>query len=276
MSITRDLCTCTVFILQEHYIRDLVTRYLDGSSRHVHTPTSKTFKDLCPRGASDVPSSGPYSSLVGALLWVAQCTCPDVLFAVARLSQFLRDPSQERWLAAVRVLHYLASTSLLRLSLGSADFSVHGYCDADWAKDRHNWNSTSGLAYLVGCGPISSKSRKQQTVSLSSTEAEYKSLLDSCWEAVWLRNLLAELHLCPAAAIPLHIDNKGAEVLAKNPSHHSCTKHIHTRYHFVQECVNRQEISIRHVKTADMLPDLLTKPLEKTLLLCQRQMLGIV
>lgn len=188
----------------------------------------------------------------------------------------LRDPSEDHWLAAIWVLTYLASTSSLRMSLGGSDFSVHGYCDADWAEDRHDRKSTSGFTYLVGCGPISWKSCKQQTVSLSSTEAEYKSLSDSCQGAVWLRNLLSELRLRPFTAVPLHIDNEGAEALAKNPLHHSRTKHIHTRYHFVRECVERNNISIRHVKSADMLADLLTKPLEKTLLLHQRQMLGII
>lgn len=250
-------------------------QYLDLPHRHVYTPTSNTFKDPGPRQASDAPSSGPYASLVGALLWVAQCTRPDISFAVGRLSQFLCDTSQDHWLAAVRVLNYLASTSSLRLSLGGADFSVHVYCDADWAEDWHDRKSTSGFTYLVGCGPILGKSRKHQTVSLSSTEAEYKSLSDSCREAFWLRNLLSELHLWPTSAIPLHIDNEGAEALVKNLSPHSCTKHIHTRYHFVRECVDLQDVSIRHVKYVDMLADLLTKPLEKTLLFCQREMLGI-
>lgn len=59
-------------------------------------------------------------------------------------------------------------------------------------------------------------------------------------------------------------------------SHHSRTKNIHTRYHFVRECVDKGDVSIRHVSSADMLADLLTKPLEKTLLSRQRQMLGIL
>jgi hypothetical protein len=73
------------------------------------------------------------------------------------------------------------------------------------------------------------KSQKQATVSLSSTEAEYKALSNSCKEGLWLRHLLTKLLLCPEAPIPIHVNNEGAEALAKNPEHHARTKHIHAR-----------------------------------------------
>lgn len=276
MSITRDLSTRKVFLCQQHYILDLVKTYLNGVHTPVRTPTSKSFKDLHPRLSHEASSPGPYASLVGALLWVAQCTRPDISFAVGRLSQHLRDPSVSHWIAALRVLNYLASTSSLRLSLGGTDLSIHGFSDSDWAEDRHDRKSTTGYTFLVGCGPVSWRSRKQATVSLSSTEAEYKALSDSSREAVWLRALLSELHLRTRSAIPIHVDNEGAEALAKNPSHHSRTKHIHTRYHFVRECVQSGDISMVHVASKDMLADLLTKPLERVLLERQRLLLGIV
>jgi hypothetical protein len=121
------------------------------------------------------------------------------------------------------------------------------------------------------------KSRKQATVSLSSTEAEYKALSDSCKEGLWLRHLLTELHLRSNDPIPVHVDNEGgAEALAKNPEHHARTKHIHARYHFIRECVQDESISLLHVSTADMLADMLTKPLGRVLLEKHRLMFGIV
>lgn len=186
MSVTRDLSTRTVYLSQEHYIRDLLTKYLDSSFEKVSTLTSKSFKDVGPCQASDKPSSGPYASLLGTLLWVAQCTRPYITFAVNRLSQFRWDASEEHWLAATQILHYLASMSLFCLSLGGSNFSLQGFSDPNWGEDRHDQKSTSGFTYLVGCGPISWKSCKPQTVSLSSTEAEYKYLSDSCCEAMWL------------------------------------------------------------------------------------------
>lgn len=115
----------------------------------------------------------------------------------------------------------------------------------------------------------------QQTVSLSSTEAEYKSLSNSFCEAIWLKNLLSEMNLRPNAAIPLHIDNKGAEALTKNPSHHSRTKHIHTRYHFVREFLDSKLVMVCHVASRDMVADPLTKPLDRAILVRARMALGI-
>jgi histone deacetylase 1/2 len=220
LKITRDLDQRLVFLSQAHYIEELQERFLPDFHSFVTTPTLPSFKDLCHRTLSSDPSPGPYSQLIGCLLWISQCTRPDIAFSVNRLSQFLRDPSIDHWNAALRVLQYLISTKDLRLRLGRS-LDVAGYSDSDWAEDRENQKSTSGYTYRVGSGTISWKSRKQATVSLSSTEAEYKVLSNSCKEGVWLRRLLAKLQLRPKDAVPLHFDNAGAEALAENPQHHS-------------------------------------------------------
>jgi hypothetical protein len=137
-------------------------------------------------------SPGPYGQLIGSLLWIAQCTRPDVSFAVNKLSQFLRDPSASHWSAAVKILNYLASTKSLRLQLGGP-LTCAGYSDADWVEDCQDHRSTLAYTYWFGDGAISWKSRKQATVSLSSTEAEYKALADSCKEGLWLRKILTDL-----------------------------------------------------------------------------------
>jgi hypothetical protein len=98
--------------------------------------------------------------------------------------------------------------------------------------------------FRIGNGSILWKSRKQATVLLSSTEAKYKAMSDSCKEAVWLHNILSELCLQPKEALPLHVDNEGAEASAKNPEHHTQTKHIDARYHFVRHFVKRGRLKI--------------------------------
>jgi hypothetical protein len=89
---------------------------------------------------------------------------------------------------------------------------LSGFSNSDWAEDCQDWCSTSGYTCSLGAGSISWKSRKQATVLLSSTEAEYKAMSDSCKEGLmWLRNLLCELKLIPSISIPLHINNAGAK-----------------------------------------------------------------
>ncbi|PLW07766.1 hypothetical protein PCANC_25701 [Puccinia coronata f. sp. avenae] len=264
-----------VYLSQEHWIDEMQEHFLPGTDAPVATPTNSAFKDLRRCSASNAPSSGPYQQLLGCLLWSAQCTRPDVSFAVNRLSQFLKDPSESHWQAALRVLWYLVSTKHLRLWLGGS-LGCLGFSDSDWAEDQQDHHSTSAYTYRLGVGAISWKSCKQALILLSSTEAEYKAMLDACKEGLWLRHLLRELKLLPSTFIPLHVDNAGAEALAKNPKHHTRTKHIGARFHFIHDCVKITRIQVLHVSTKDMLADMLTKPLPRLLLQSHCLAFGVV
>ena len=194
---------------------------------------------------------------------------------VNRFSQLLRNPSESHWLAAVRVVCYVITTKSLKQKLGG-NLTVSGYFDSNWAEGREDKRSARGYVYWLGVGTISWKLKKQATVLLSSTKAKYKAMLDSCKEGLWLRNILTELSIRPRSALPLHVDNEGAEALANNPEHHSRTKHIDARYHFVRDCVKDDIFQIVHVSTHDMLADMLTKPLPRVLLEKHRLMFGLV
>jgi hypothetical protein len=142
LKITRNLPNQYVFLNQAHYISDLCARFLNGEPTSVATPTDSHFKNLGRRLPSEPVSSGPYPQLIGSLLWVSQCTRPDISFAVNRLSQHLRDPSDAHWHAGLRILNYLVATKDLKLCLGG-DMVLSGYSDSDWAEDRDDRRSTS-------------------------------------------------------------------------------------------------------------------------------------
>ena len=79
---------------------------------------------------------------------------------------------------AYHVLRYLAGSSdLVVLLSNSPDFSLHGYCDSDWASCADSRRSVSGFVLFLGGCPISWKSKKQPTLALSSTEAQSTGLL---------------------------------------------------------------------------------------------------
>lgn len=134
LQIERDCPNRLLFLNQTHYIDDLCSRFLDGHCTTVQTPTSSDFKNIQRKTPGEATSPGPYSQLIGLLLWVSQCTRPDISFVVNRLSQHLRDPSETHWLAALRVLNYVVSTKHLRLRLGG-NLEIAGFSDADWAED---------------------------------------------------------------------------------------------------------------------------------------------
>ena len=114
---------------------------------------------------------------------------------------------------------------------------------------------------------ISWKSRKQATVSLSSTEAEYKALADSCKETTWLTNLINEVIPDPIDHIPLIlVDNKGAMDLAFSQISQNGfrTKHMDIRLHFVRDLIQEKKIRLQYIRTQDNQADFLTKPVGRS------------
>ena len=139
-----------------------------------------------------------YRALVGALLWIARCTRPDILFAVTYLSRFSTYATKIHWDALIRVLRYLKTTAetpfVLKLnSVTSRDkCNVTIIADSDWAHDIVDRKSFSGSCVIVDGVLINFITAKQPTVSTSSTEA-YISASDACREGLYFRNLHTEL-----------------------------------------------------------------------------------
>lgn len=110
----------------------------------------------------------------------------------------------------------------------------------------------------MGCGAVVWDSRKQRTVALSTTEAEYIALSDATKEALHLRRFLLELR-----KRKLKIDNLSTQKLAMNPVYQARTKHIDVKHHFVREVMESKEVNLEHMASEDMPADILTKPLSK-------------
>ena len=131
-----------------------------------------TFKDL-----SEIRLL--YMSLVGKLIYLSVVSRPDLSFVVSSLSQVLKNPSQDHWLLAKKVLRYLKGTFDLGLVFKHSEcLKLVGFCDSDWGGGPNDRRSTSGYCFKISddSSVICWSSRKQQTVALSSTEAEYMSL----------------------------------------------------------------------------------------------------
>ncbi|BBH05526.1 hypothetical protein Prudu_016938 [Prunus dulcis] len=153
---------------------------------------------------------------------------------------------------------------------------LHAYSDADWAGDPNDRRSVSGFIVYLGSSPISWASKKQHTVSRSSTEAEYRALAIAAAELAWIRQLFCDLHV-PLHVPPLiHCDNISAIALSSNPVFHSRMKHLQIDYHFVRERVIRGDLHVQHVSSADQFADILTKGLSIPLFQhhCSNLMLG--
>ncbi|KAK3003506.1 hypothetical protein RJ639_019773 [Escallonia herrerae] len=150
-----------------------------------------------------------------------------------------------------------------REPLPESDNRLLVYSDSDWAGDPTDRTSTTGYVTYLGSTPISWCSKKQRSVSRSSTEAEYRAVAAALAETNWLTNLLRELRF-PLKAIPrILCDNVGMTYICENPVFHSKMKHIAIDFHFVRDQVQRKEVEVKHLHSADQVADVLTKPLPR-------------
>lgn len=113
-----------------------------------------------------------YRAVVGKLNFLTH-TRPDLNFAVQKLSQFLSAPTNVHWRALLHVLRYVKGNIGLGIHLhADSVLKVRAFCDSDWAACSFSRRSITGYAVLLGSSPISWRSKKQSTISRSSSEAE--------------------------------------------------------------------------------------------------------
>ncbi|XP_019168356.1 PREDICTED: uncharacterized protein LOC109164057 [Ipomoea nil] len=218
----------------------------------------------------------PYRRLVGSLMYLL-ITRPDLSFVVKRLCQFIHKPTKDHWAALKRVLRYIHGTQNLGLRLTTTSSPVvHVFSDFDWAGCSLDRKSTTGYAVFLGPNLVSWVSRKQRTVARSSTEAEYKAIIDAAAEVTWVQSLLCELGLHPPTVPVLWCDNLGATYLCANPVFHARTKHVEVDYHFVRDKVASGGLKVNFVSTHDQLSDIFTKPLALSRFSDLRFKLGVV
>ncbi|OMO75305.1 Integrase, catalytic core [Corchorus capsularis] len=204
-----------------------------------------------------------YRRLVGRLLYLT-VTRPDLTFAVNVLSQFVSAPRQEHMDAALRVLRYLKKAPGQGILLSAeGDLFLTAYCDADWGGCLTTRRSCTGYFITLGGSPISWRTKRQQVVSKSSAEAEYRAMAVTVSELLWLRWLLTDLQSPQTEPTPLFCDNQAALHITAKPVYHERTKHVEMDCYFVRERAQSREIAPRKISTGAQLADIFTKALGK-------------
>ncbi|XP_047148767.1 uncharacterized mitochondrial protein AtMg00810-like, partial [Vigna umbellata] len=208
---------------------------------------------------SQLDDPGPYRRLIGKLLYLTN-TRPDLCYTINLLSQFMQFPTEHHYRAAQHVLRYLKSTPNEGLFF-AADSPMHlkSFSDSDWASCLNTRRSTTGFCVFIGTSLISLKSKKQKTVSRSSTEAEYRALAATVCEIQWLHYLLKDLQIEESGVPILYCDNKSARHIAHNQSFHERTKHIELDCHVVREKIQEGLLHLLPVRSDEQLADVFTK-----------------
>lgn len=264
MRVIRDRKARKISIDQKQYIREILIRFgmedCNGVSNPMD-PNQKLSSSMGPRNdkEKDEMKTTPYRQLVGSLLFAAQISRPDISYAVNVLSRFNNDPGQPHWAAAKRVLRYLKATINHRITYGGSLRDLQGFCDADWGSDPDDRRSTSGYVFTMQGGAVSWSTRRQPTVALSSTEAEFMSLVSAIQESIWLKKLELEIYPSASRGMTIYCDNRGAIQLALNNNYSPRTKHIEIKEKFVREKLLDGSVGIQYLRTDEMPADILTK-----------------
>ncbi|MBW0532408.1 hypothetical protein O181_072123, partial [Austropuccinia psidii MF-1] len=255
---------------QQHFVESLLELYRMQDCKPVSTPLVPN-KHLGPateeeRTAFDALQIN-FRSAVGSINYLSTATRPDLSFAVSSLSQHLEKPGIQHWKAFLHVLKYLCGTQEVVLWYSrKGEAGLISYSDADWGNCRETRRSTSGfLAQLHGC-LIFWKTRKQPSVSISTAEAEYKSLCDLTSELLWFGQLCHEANILSLnTAITIWEDNQSCINIANGNCNfnNKRMKHVDIQLHFVKEAIQSQLITLQYAPTTEMLADFLTKSVPK-------------
>jgi hypothetical protein len=264
MHVTRNRQAGWIALSQEKYVEDMLRRFGKSDARPINTPS--LANECLTKLKSPEVEVKPYQRAIGSLMYPMLGTRPNLAFTVASLGRHAATPGDKHQCALNQAFQYLHGTSDWKLVFCQGvpnGLELHGYADADWASDTSDRKSTSGFVFLLAGGTVSWSSKKQSSVALSSTEAEYIAGAHAAKEVVWLRRLLSELSLAPSATTTLFMDNQSAITIARNPEFYDRTKHIEVRYHFLHIKVENDELDLIYVPTGEQIVDVLTKALSR-------------
>lgn len=250
------------------YIEEILERFGMKECKPVATPSDINVKLSKHLGSSDIDeeelSKIPYQAAVGSLLYLTQCTRPDIQFAVNDVSRFNSNYRIPHWTAVKRIMRYLNGTKDLKLRYTKGGRSeLHGFCDSDYASDVDERRSCSGFVFKMSNAAITWYSKRQIPVALSTAEAEYMSMTEAVRDALWLKQLADELDPNIAKSVTICCDSKSAIDLAESDGFSNRTKHIDVRHHFIRHHVKEETIAIDFVPTEEMAADYLTKAVPK-------------
>jgi hypothetical protein len=178
-----------IFLNEGKYALEILKRFDMLECKAMNTPMEMNL-ELLVDTSSELVDATLYRQIIGSLMYLTN-TREDICFAVNTLSQYLVEPIHVHLVAAKHVRRYLKGTLDYGLCYtGDHDFRLYGYTYSNWVGSASDRKSTSGCCFGLGSSMTSSQSKKQSSIALSTTEAEYIATCSTCCESIWLWKLL--------------------------------------------------------------------------------------
>ncbi|PKA45938.1 Retrovirus-related Pol polyprotein from transposon TNT 1-94 [Apostasia shenzhenica] len=188
----------------------------------------------------------------------------------------MHNPSVHHLGAAKRILRYIRATTNHGIWYKPVvNFKLLGFTDSDWAGFVDDRKSTTGFIFNFGSGAVAWSSKKQNSIALSSSEAEYTAAVSCTCQAIWMRRVLEDLQQHQSCATEIFCDNKATISMTKNPVFHGRTKHIELRHHFIRDAVAKGVIELKYISTNEQVADGFTKALSPAKFLKFRDSIGV-
>jgi hypothetical protein len=263
-----------IFIFQTKYANEVLKSFRMLNCKPTATPmATRTKLRKYDEGSYIDPTL--YKMLVGILMYLTT-TIPDIMVVVSLISRFMETPKSTHWQAGKRILRYIARTTDFGIRYTSnLNFELIVYIDSDFVGSIDDRKSTSGYVFILGSGEVAWASKKQPIVTLSSTDAEHVATTTTACQVVWIRIILNELLHEQNGSTQIVCDNKSTIALSKNHVFHKQSKHIDTRYHFIQELVNRKEIYVQFCRSEEKFANIFKKHLENELFKIHTDNIGV-
>eukprot|EP00253_Pinus_taeda_P011981 PITA_11981 len=220
-----------IFICQTKYAQDMLNKFYMLDCHPSPTPSAHG-EVLCRDDGANLVDERTYRSIVESLIFLTH-TRLDITYLVSLVSRYMTNPSKIHMKEAKRILRYVK---------GILNFGIHYYSSEKFNLVRFSDSDWGG--------------------SLDD-QAEYVAVTSAGTQALWLRKILEEIGEKQVQPTVIYCDNVSAIKLAKNPVHHSRTKHFDMKYHFIRDLVQKKDIELKHINTQHQLADIFTKAVAK-------------
>lgn len=243
-----------------------------------------------------------YQQIVGKLMWLANVSRPDIIWAVNQCARYNDKPSVAHYKATQYICRYLNATPDYGILFEKCDaFTMVGYCDASHQSCCDTARSCSGMAFMIGKTVIAYQSRMQKTIGLSTAESEYMAMSPCIKHAIWLNRIYTDItdtqqttEIYVGETVPpfrhdttskqldavkkaqlIYSDSKSAIAMVNNDQSGKLTKHIAKIYHYAREQVDAGTVTFQHIAGTENLSDIFTKPLPADVFHKHRYSLGM-